>query len=466
MATLAEVVTRHGPSYLDRYGPAMPEWHRRALVRLMACRTYEAGRVYYQCGECGDWQMTAAACGHRACAQCGHHRAVAWEARQRERLLPVPYHMVTFTVPSELRSFFKGHQIICYHLLMTQSAATLQEIARDPRHLGGEIGCTGVLHTWKRDLGYHPHVHYIMPSGAAGATGWIRPKHPSYLLPSAVLAVRMRNRFRETLRREHPDLFAQVPTGAWQKPWNVNVQAVGQGEKAFGYLARYVQSTAIRNKRIIACDDQTVTYEWVDRQSGQVRHEKVTGHEFLRRFLQHALPKGLMRVRHCGFLSAAAKKRFAQVRTWLGVGPPSADQPAEPAPPAPPAPPAAGGGASTELPPEPSRPPISPAATSVPLAAVPLVPPVLPVPGRICCAKCQQEMRFIEHRSAHHPGDPAGLRPSKRQLPKPPAESSHRRVGLPVLGPESTKTNQSPRGPPRRPPLIIIKPSHGSHAPA
>jgi Putative transposase/Transposase zinc-binding domain len=419
MATLAEVIARHGPGYLARFGTTMPEWHRRALVRLMACRTYDAGRVYYQCADCGDWQVTAASCGHRACAQCGHHRALAWEARQRERLLPVPYFMVTFTVPSEFRALFKSAQLTCYPLLFSESAGTLQEIALDPRHLGGEIGMTGVLHTWKRDLGYHPHIHYIVPGGAAEPEGWVSPRKAGYLLPSAVLAVRMRNRFRDRLRSEHPELFKRVPLSAWLRPWNVNVQAVGQGDTAFRYLARYVQSTAIRNKRIIACDAETVTYEWVERKSGQTHHEKVTGHEFLRRFLQHALPKGLMRVRHFGFLSAAAKKSFTRVCTWLGGSGLPASEPAL----SPPAPAAAPNGAP------PSSAPVSP-----------------PRPGQACCAKCHKMMDFLEHRTARELGHPEGLKPLKRQL-LPPAGGPKPHP----IGPPPVSRIHSPRGPPATP---------------
>ena len=318
----------------------MPKWHSRALAKLASCRTYAAGRVYYQCEQCQGWQMVPAACGHRMCAQCGHHKARLWEEAQRERLLPVPYLMVTFTVPSQLRQLFKTNQLVCYNALFTESAGTLQDIAADPRHLGGQIGMTSVLHTWRRDLGYHPHIHAIVPAGALGKDGWIpaktpkKPKKPKksgpantapedvsniYFLPAPVLAARMRNRMRDRLRAELPELFKSLPRGTWKRPWNVNIQAVGKGETAFGYLARYVQSTAIGNSRIVACDAKTVTYKWTDRATGQLKKETVAGSEFLRRFLQHALPKGLMRVRHYGFLSAAAKVSYARVRQALGM---------------------------------------------------------------------------------------------------------------------------------------------------
>jgi hypothetical protein len=433
MATLHEVVVRHGPHYLDAFGAQMPEWHARALMRLMGCRTYAAGRVYYECQSCGDWQVTAASCGHRACAQCGHHKAVLWEAQQRLRLLPeIPYFMVTLTVPSEFRDLFKKNQLTCYNLLFTEGVGTVQEIARDPKHLGGEIGVTAMLHTWKRDLGFHPHIHLMVAGGALGEKGWIGLKKRDYLLPTAVLAVRMRNRMRDRLRKDYPELWKAVPNGAWAKAWNVNIQAVGTGDKAFGYLARYMQSTAIRDKRIIACDAQTVTYEWVDRKNGQTHRLTVTGTEFLRRFLQHTLPKGLMRVRHYGFLSAAAKAQLAAVRASLGISP-------------------------------------TPAAPVTPreLPALSVVTPEradqddkkdnVPSTRRACCAACRQDMTFREFRTAREPADPPDLRPEKevnRVLERDPA-----------YRPPPWRSAPPPA---RGPPLIterVSRPAHPDQAP-
>jgi Putative transposase/Transposase zinc-binding domain len=406
---------RHGPHYLDAFGARMPEWHTRALVRLMACRTFDAGRVYYECDHCGDWQVMAASCGHRACAQCGHHKAALWEAKQRLKLLPtVPYFMVTLTVPSEFRDLFKRNQLTCYNLLFTEGVGTVQEMARDPKHLGGEIGVTAVLHTWKRDLGYHPHIHLIVPGGALGDKGWIGLKKSSYLLPVKALAERMRNRMRERLRDDHPELWKAVPSGAWAKRWNVNIQFVGTGEKAFGYLARYVQSTAIRNKRIVACDDKTVTYEWVDRSSNQTIQQKVTGQEFLRRFLQHTLPKGLMRVRHYGFLSAAGRGQLASVRASLGISSTASVASATPV--------------------------IFP-GLGVASAGTPVHDGEASSSSRACCAGCRKDMTFREFRTSREPEDPPDLQPEKEVNRVPARDPTHR--------PPSWRKSPPPaRGPP------------------
>ena len=375
----------------------------------MDCRTYEAGRIYYECATCNGWQMMPAACGHRACAQCGLHKARDWETRQQMRLLPVPYVMVTFTVPSELRAMFRSHQKVCYQLLMQESSATLREIAADSKHLGGEIGATGVLHTWKRDLGYHPHIHYLLPAGAWNGERWVAPKKDGYFLPSAVLATRMRNRFRDRLKEEHPEVWKTVPSSVWKATWNVNVQFVGKGEKAFGYLARYVQSTAIRNRRIANVTEKSVTYAWIDRKTQQPRSTTVSGREFVRRFLQHVLPKGVVRVRHIGFLSAAAKKTFKAVRTALGV----------------------------HLAPIPLDSQIGTGEKSEPTEAE----------ARNCCSKCRKPMKFSEFRSAKRPETPARFALANRQLPES-VQTPSRIPTAQATEPQSDDFKQAARGPP------------------
>ena len=180
--------------------------------------------VYYRCGDCGKVEPHPVSCGHRACNACGQHHSKEWEARQKARLLPVPYHMVTFTVPSEFRELFRRRQKLCYTLLFRESAGALMDLAADPRHLDGELGMTGILQTLTRDLRFVdsvaasrlpypcgaapaslsvsaspqglrlPHIHYLVPGGALTKTDWVRPRHPNVLVPAKPLAVRMRNR--------------------------------------------------------------------------------------------------------------------------------------------------------------------------------------------------------------------------------------------------------------------------------
>ena len=318
--TLAAVFAQHWPAYHAAYGTRIPPQHRRAARAIMNCRTAELGSVFYRCNDCGRMEARPISCGHRACNGCGQHKSMEWEARQKARLLPVPYHMATFTVPSEFRPLFRANQELCYSMFFRESAAALSTFAADPQHLGGHIGMTGVLQTWTRDLRYHPHIHYLVPGGAITTTGWIRPKDPGILVPAIPLAVHMRNRMRAALKEADFKLYLTLPSKAWKKPWNCDLRPVGSGAKAMEYVARYVQKTALDSARIIRIDEHNVSFRWTDRKSGEKRITTVTGMEFLRLFLQHVLPRGFRRVRHYGYLSAAAKDRYERLRSLLKAG--------------------------------------------------------------------------------------------------------------------------------------------------
>lgn len=174
--------------------------------------------------------------------------------------------------------------------------------------------------TWTRDLRYHPHIHYLVPGGALTDQGWIRPKNPGVLVPAIPMAVHMRNEFRAALKEADFKLYLTLPSKAWKKPWNCDARPVGSGAKAMGYVARYVQKTALDAARIIAISENNVSYRWTHRESGEKRVTTVKGREFLRLFLQHVLPRGFCRVRHFGYLSAAAKERYERLRSLLKAG--------------------------------------------------------------------------------------------------------------------------------------------------
>jgi hypothetical protein len=321
---LADVVRRHGPAYFAKHGARMPHAHRRALEAILRCHTPACGGSLYVCQACGHQHFAYHRCGHRACGQCGHVQAEAWHARQQQRLLPVTYFLVTCTIPQELRTVFRAQQRLCYGLLMQESAAALQDVAGQPRYLGGELGLLGVLHTWSRQLSYHPHVHYLVPGVARCAEGTLCfPQNPAYLLPVRRLSARLRTRLRQRLQRESPELYAQVAPTVWRQPWVVHCKAAGRGPEALRYLSRYIYKTALSSARLCSQTDRTVTFSYRDSNTGDDRACTLSGDEFLRRFLQHVLPKGFHRVRHSGWLSPAAKAHFAQVASLLAAAPPA-----------------------------------------------------------------------------------------------------------------------------------------------
>lgn len=237
----------------------------------------------------------------------------------------MPYYLVTFTVPEQLRAIIRSHQKILYALLLRHSAAALQDVGREHKDLGAELGLLAVLQTWTRDLRFHPHVHCVVPAGGLSPDRlrWIRPKRANYFLPQQVLALRFRNRLKQVLAAEHPELFAQIPECVWSKDWVADVQPVGSGEPALKYLSAYVYRTAFSAQRIVADDGHHLTFTYRDSKDLRTRTMRLSAEQFLHRLLQHVLPKGFQRVRSYGWLSPAAKDRFERILALLDWKTPS-----------------------------------------------------------------------------------------------------------------------------------------------
>jgi hypothetical protein len=290
---------------------------RRAVHAILSCRTPQRGGHLYRCGDCERFHFAYHSCQHRACPHCGALPAADWLQERQLRLLPVPYFLQTYTVPEGLRPLFKTEPKFAYHLLFAASAQALRDVALS--QLGGEPAALGVLHTWSRQLVFHPHIHYIVPGGflSPNQLRWVRLKNPQFLLPERVLSRRTRNLFRTQLQTERPDLFRQVPAAVWRQDWVVNTQPVGSGEKALAYLAAYVQRTALSAQRIVQAQDGQTTFRYRHSDTGRWRLLTLETGEFLRRFLQHVLPAGFHRVRYFGFWSPAAKARWARVLALL-----------------------------------------------------------------------------------------------------------------------------------------------------
>jgi hypothetical protein len=316
---LADVVRRHWPEYKRRYGAAILPSHRRAVACILACRTRALGGQLWRCSKCDQDHYAYHSCHHRACPQCGQADATDWIERRKLKLLPVPYYLVTFTVPEGLRAWLRSHQKLGYALLLRESAGALQDVARRDQYLGGALGFLSVLHTWGRQLQYHPHVHCVVPAGGLRADGlrWVWPKSPDFFLPYRVLAARFRNQLRDVLRAEHPEEFRSLPAAVWWQAWVVNVQPAGGGEPALKYLSAYVYRTALGNHRILADENGQVTFRYRDSEDGQWHRLTLPAGEFLRRFLQHVLPQGFPRVRYYGWLSAAAKTKWERLLALL-----------------------------------------------------------------------------------------------------------------------------------------------------
>ena len=292
---------------------------RRAVNAILSCRTAARGGHLYRCGPCAKVEFAYHSCQHRACPNCGAWKARDWLEERKMRLLPGPYFLLTFTVPEELRALFLAEPKFFYDLLFAVSARALRDVALS--QLGGEPAALGVLHTWSRQLIFHPHLHYIVPGGflSEDRLRWVRLKDPRFLLPEKVLSRRARHLFRAALKAR-PELLARVPAIVWRKEWIVNTQPVGSGEKALAYLAAYVQRTALSSQRIVKEEHGKTTFQYRARDGATRGGWKVLTldtPEFLRRFLQHVLPAGFHRVRYFGWWSPAAKTKWARVLALL-----------------------------------------------------------------------------------------------------------------------------------------------------
>lgn len=317
MPEVADIFRAHWPAYVAKFGRLIPPEQRAAARALMRCRTAALGGQLYRC-DCGQSHYAYHSCNHRACPRCGHDDNAAWLARQTSRLLPVPYFLVSFTVPGELREAIRAARQLWYGALLKESAGALQDLAAQQKHLGAQLGMVSVLQSWTRDLRYHPHVHVLCPGGGLSAEGlrWKRVPDAKFLVPQVKLAARFKGRLKAWLQREQPQRLAKVPLKAWSSPWVADVQAVGSGAAALKYLAAYVHRGPLHPARIAAWDGQHVTFGYRDNQGAEQRCQ-VNAFEFLRRLMQHVPPRGFQRVRHYGWLSGAAKAKWERIVALL-----------------------------------------------------------------------------------------------------------------------------------------------------
>jgi hypothetical protein len=284
---------------------------------IESCRTEALGGHVFRCPHCEWKQYSYHSCKNRHCPKCQREDAQGWLERQQELKLPVPYFLLTFTLPQGLRGIARRNQKTIYNLLFRTSAVATQQLARDPRFVGGWIGMIGVLHTWTRDLSFHPHVHYLVPGGGLTEEGetWL-PSKKSFFLPVKPLSILYRAKFRDAL--QGTDLFEKVPAEAWTQDWVVHCQPVGSGVAALKYLAPYIFRVALSNRRLHRLTGDQVTFSYRDSGSGDTRFRTLRVEEFIRRFLQHVLPKGFVKVRYYGIFSSGKRCLLTAVRQLLG----------------------------------------------------------------------------------------------------------------------------------------------------
>lgn len=334
---VAEIFQRHLRGRSQRSGSPW-SWEQRAVVdRITACRTARLGGHVDACDACGHRRVSYNSCRNRHCPKCQGSAQAAWlEARQAD-VLPVPYAHVVFTIPQILAPLALQNPTVVYDLLLRTSARTLQEIALNPKHLGARLGFFAILHTWGQTLVHHPHVHCVVPAGGLSEDGrtW-RACRPGFFLPVRVLSrlfrgkflAGLRDAFREGRLELHGALVRSRDSRAFEDlllesvrtEWVVYAKPPFDGpERVLKYLSRYTHRIAISNHRLLHVDDETVTLRYKDYRSRRARSLTLPLAEFCRRFLLHVLPKGLVRIRHYGFLANGCRTRLlASCRGALG----------------------------------------------------------------------------------------------------------------------------------------------------
>jgi hypothetical protein len=320
---LADLFQAYGAGYRKKYADKLLPSHRLAMWAIEHCRTERMGGQVYGCPTCQEFQYSYHSCRNRHCPKCQHEQTQNWLQVQQELLLPVPYFFLTFTLPSQLRPLVRAHQKDLYSLLFQASAEAAQKLAQDPRYIGGQIGLVGVLHTWTRNLIFHPHVHYLAPAGGLHADGqtWLRARS-GFFLPVRALSKLFRAAFRRGLQKLK--LFDKVPTKVWQQKWVVHCKPVGDGQAALKYLAPYIHRVAISNRRLLSFEDRgsmessQVTFQYRASDTGHLKTCALSVEQFFQRFLQHVLPQAFVKVRYYGFFGASVRRKLAALQICLG----------------------------------------------------------------------------------------------------------------------------------------------------
>lgn len=320
---LATLCARYRARYIHAHGPRTTDAQWSALNALLGCHTEQYGTLNLVCQECAGAQRRYRSCGHRFCNQCQQHSTQAWLHRQTQKLLPVDYFLVTFTLPFELRALAKAHSQTVLPILMQCAAQTLKRFARNEPNLQAEIGMTAVLHTHTRRLDYHPHVHLVVTGGGVNtARNEWRTLKGRYLFNGWALG----QVFRGTFLRALSQTRLSIPTTPIK--WVAQCENVGRGIEALRYLSRYLYRGVIANQHIVNDDGENITFRYRDSQTQLMEYRTLPGEDFMALLLQHVLPKGLRRARDYGFLHGNAKRLLTLVQYVLRVALPAKPSPA------------------------------------------------------------------------------------------------------------------------------------------
>jgi hypothetical protein len=326
---VADIFRAAGPAYREAHAAGLSHAQRKAMRSIEECRTAALGGHLAVCDHCHESRYSYHSCRNRHCPKCQGERTERWLLAQRARLLPVPYYLLTFTLPAELRPIARAQPRLVYAILMRAASAALLKLAADPKYLGATPGMIAVLHTWTRAMLYHPHAHFLVTAGGLSPDGqsWFEPKNPRFLVPGYALSVIFRAKVRDAFKKA--GLQDSVPKELWSpsKKWVVHLRHAGSGHKVLEYLARYVFRIAIANSRIERFEDGQVTFRYRDNRTSELKRCTLTAEAFIERFLLHVLPAHFTKVRHYGLYSPSSREQLERLRPVLSPPPAEAEAP-------------------------------------------------------------------------------------------------------------------------------------------
>jgi len=324
---MADVIRNAGQRFIEKSRHWLTGQHLKVLRAIQCCRTAVLGGHLDECSGCGHRVISYNSCRNRHCPKCQANARKRWIQARTKELLPTRYVHVVFTLPRLLAPLALQNKRVIYNLLFRTSAETLRQVARDPKHLGAEIGFFSVLHTWTQKLEHHPHVHCVIAAGGLSLDGksWIHPRYP-FFLPVKVLSRVFRGKFTAALRCAFkqgkigfhgqlqtlatPGAFSSFVRQLFRQDWVVYCKRpFGGPEHVLRYLGGYTHRVAISNQRLVSLTDDNITFRWRDSaHKNRRRLMTISVDELLRRFLLHLLPKGFVRIRNFGFLANRRRK--------------------------------------------------------------------------------------------------------------------------------------------------------------
>ncbi len=343
---IGDIFRRFGPAYRQRH--SVNDSQAKVMRAIETCRTPALGGHRRVCDDCGLVVDELNSCRNRHCPTCQALPQAKWIAKRQERVLPVRHFHVVFTLPAQLRPIAHLNRKLVFALLLRTAADTLLVLGRDPKRLGVQLGITAVLHTWTRELQFHPHVHFVVTAGGLATEGSPRWLHVSgdFLFPVLVLSRLFRGKFLAGLQSLYdagelflpfgdndptPDVaFQQLKDKLYEIDWNVYCkQPFGGAQNVFSYLGRYTHRVAISNQRIISYDHEGVCFATKDGNTTTLSPE-----EFIRRFLMHVLPHGFVKIRHYGLMASANVNGRLEIARQLLTPAEVTNEDAEPSEPA------------------------------------------------------------------------------------------------------------------------------------